>query len=563
MRKTIAYPLLCLISAAATVLSIAGLSATPAQAKNVEPEAGSWTPVVASSGNMTPMKQYNAERAQAAKALKIARAQLKANGQGIASPALVPGPGVVPDYFGVWGNYANSQLPEINTSGGVIAGTGIRKFVDTLPGLTAAGANDLGQYIPVGHPDTITYPGTDYYEIAVVQYTEKMHADLSPSTLRGYVQLNYGTSAAGTNTVAPDPVHYLGPLIAASSGRPVRVKFTNLLPLTADPGYLFVPVDATIMGAGTGPLGGTEQYTSNRATIHLHGGDTPWISDGTPHQWVAPNLQTTSYKQGASVANVPDMPVPPGGSVTMYFTNGISARLMFYHDHALGITRLNVYDGMAAGYLISDGAETAMVSGGTIPGTTTTVAAGTIPATQIPLVIQDKTFVPDNTRPYTNVNGTFASQLQAQDPTWDTAKWGGTGNLWYPHVYMPNQNPFSPAGVTAMGRWDYGPWFGAIGTINGPVANEYYVPGGLEPPQRPGTPDISITGEAFFDTPLLNGTAYPTLTVQPQAYRFRILSAGNDRFWNLSWFQAAPLTIGVTASGSGYTSVPRDRKSVV
>ncbi len=151
---------------------------------------------------------------------------------------------------------------------------------------------------------------------------------------------------------------------------------------------------------------------------------------------------------------------------------------MFYHDHALGITRLNVYDGLAAGYLVTDPTEQTLINGGTIPGTSTVVPAGTIPATQIPLVIQDKTFVPDTTTPYTNANGTFASQLAAQDPTWDTTKWGGMGNLWYPHVYMPNQNPFARAGVTAMGRWDYGPWFGAIGILNGPVANPYYVAGG-------------------------------------------------------------------------------------
>ena len=72
----------------------------------------------------------------------------------------------------------------------------------------------------------------------------------------------------------------------------------------------------------------------------------------------------------------------------------------------------------------------------------------------------------------------------------------------------------------------------------------------------PGTPDVSVVGETFFDTPVVNGTAYPTLTFDPKAYRFRILSAGDDRFWNLSFFQAAPLTIGVTTPGSGYTSVP-------
>ena len=52
------------------------------------------------------------------------------------------------------------------TSGSGYLTPGIRKFVDTLPGLDARCANNLGQYIPVAVPDTTTYPGSDYYEIA-------------------------------------------------------------------------------------------------------------------------------------------------------------------------------------------------------------------------------------------------------------------------------------------------------------------------------------------------------------------------------------------------------------
>ena len=92
-------------------------------------------------------------------------------------------------------------------------------------------------------------------------------------------------------------------------------------------------------------------YSENRATLHLHGGVTPWISDGTPHQWITPAGETTDYPKGVSVRNVPDMPDPGPGAETFYYTNQQSARLMFYHDHAWGITRLNVYAGEAAGYL--------------------------------------------------------------------------------------------------------------------------------------------------------------------------------------------------------------------
>ena len=59
-----------------------------------------------------------------------------------------------------------------------------------------------------------------------------------------------------------------------------------------------------------------------------------------------------------------------------------------------------------------------------------------------------------------------------------------------------------------------------------------------------------------MDTPVVNGTAYPTLTVDPTAYRFQILNAGNDRTLNLSWFLAEPLTIAVTIPGGGYALPP-------
>ena len=115
-----------------------------------------------------------------------------------------------------------------------------------------------------------------------------------------------------------------------------------------------------------------EMYTQNRADLHLHGGLTPWISDGTPHQWVTPVGEPTPYKKGVSFQNVPDMigpgktvPAPAAGDAkgTYYYPNQQSARLMFYHDHAYGITRLNVYAGEAAGYLLVDQVEDDLIDG--------------------------------------------------------------------------------------------------------------------------------------------------------------------------------------------------------
>jgi FtsP/CotA-like multicopper oxidase with cupredoxin domain len=454
---------------------------------------------------------------------------------------------------------------------------GMKKFQDTLSGFGPTNKNNLNNYVPVAVPDTTTYPGTDYYEIAVVQFRQQFATGLPPTLLRGYVQLsttavpgahvqltnaNVDSAVADTTITGRfgvDKPYYLGPTIVANKNRPVRVLFRNLLP-TGVAGNLFLPTDTMSMGAGQGPGGvtldanhvpmmdpgsgtvtdtvrnpvcGTDPkpvtcYTENRATLHLHGGITPWISDGTPHQWTSPAGESGAYPKGVSVSNVPDMPDPGPGAETFFYTNQQSARLMFYHDHAWGITRLNVYAGEAAGYLLNDATEAALTgTGGPLAG----LGAGT------PLMIQDKTFVPAN--------------IATTDPTWNAAKWGGTGSLWNPHVYMPFANPSSPGGTNPFGRWIYGPWFWppATGAVYPPIANPYYDPNCdpnvaafCEPPQIPSTPNNSQTMEAFQDTPVVNGTAYPTTSVDPKAYRFRILNAGNDRFWNLQWYVADPST---------------------
>ncbi len=423
----------------------------------------------------------------------------------------------------------------------------------------------------IASPDQTTFPGSDYYEIALVQYTQKMHSSLPPTTLRGYVQLPTGsTSCSATPLVGPS---YLAPTIVAQKDRPVRVKFTNCLP-TGTGGNLFIPTDTTYMGAGIGPDG--TMYTQNRATLHLHGGASPWISDGTPHQWTVPVGETATLQKGVSVRYVPDMWFdgttgavisscagqpscavagatnnPGQGSLSFFWTNQQGARLMFFHDHAYGITRLNVYAGEAAGYLLVDPLEENALAAATAPGT-----LGTTPDLThlIPLVIQDKTFVPSQ------------PQLAAQDPTWagnfgatPLSPTGSNGDLWFPHVYTTNQNPNDPTGANGFGRWDYGAWFfppqtsltaaASAGSTNGITipATSAAFPGQLLQPTSacpacgaPITPNPSGTPEGFMDTPVVNGVAYPVLHVAPAAYRFRILSVGNDRSFNLSWFVADP-----------------------
>ena len=451
-------------------------------------------------------------------------------------------------------------------------------------------------------PNTNLATGDDYYEIAVVEYKHRFHTNLTNETLtRGYVQIDPAATdaAAGLNNgatpipgslavrlvnpitgqniqiprldsnatignipagdilgddgrpykmvdaIAVDNPHYLGPVITASRNIPTRVKFINLLPVgrasgSARNGDIFLPVDETLPGAGFGP-DGKVKYTQNRAEIHLHGGDNPWISDGTAHQWITPAgeandaagvyaealgkgvvaAEAKHYLRGWGAINVPDMPNPGPGAMTYYFPNGESARMEWYHDHSFGLTRLNVYAGMVSAYLLDDPTDTLEKS---------YKQSGVIPEEEIPLVFQDKTFV--------------SKDIAVEDGRWDTVLWGGESNLWYPHVYEMNQNATNSADLTyAPGRWDWGPYFW-------PVFPSFYdrLPNGSHALMQntvkgavvsTGLTEVTVTPEAFVDTPLVNGQAYPTLTVDPKAYRFRMLNGLNDRYLNLGLYVAA------------------------
>lgn len=458
-------------------------------------------------------------------------------------------------------------------TGPVVPGSGIQKFVDTLPGLCdVTGANDLGTCLPIAKPDQSTFPGADYYELGLKDYLSQFHRDLPNKTkVRGYYQKNTADPFASRN-------NYLGPFIVARTNRPVRVKFVNELGVGAA-GDFFIPVDKSLSGTDLGPDG--TPYTQNRATVHLHGGNSPWISDGTQHQWTTPvGENTTTHKRGVNVEFVPDMwfdvngnPLsgcsgqvscgiagatndPGDGRLTFYWTNQQSGRLMFFHDHAYGITRLGVYAGEAAGYLLVNPPDEDRLATATVPGTLGTKyfdPASTVPTATdpdlthvIPLVIQDKTFVPP------------AAQLAQQDPTWDPTLWSGEDGLWYPHVYTPNQWPGNPdlSSTNPMGRWDYGPWFWPVQSsltsvtwdgqiVNRPLTVPCRSALAVDPlanpngdTECPSTPSPSMVPESFLDTPVVNGTAYPTLTVDPAAYRFQILNAANERNFNLSLFVA-------------------------
>jgi spore coat protein A len=212
-------------------------------------------------------------------------------------------------------------------------------WIDPMPVPPAATplANPFGQ-------------GSDYYEIAMTAHTHVFHSDLGPATV-----WTYG--------VAGQPGVYLGPTIVAKSGRPVVIKWINQLPTDLDSFPLKDSIDPTIHGA---------DLPSGRAVPHLHGGHTPAEFDGTPDQWWTANGATG----------------PDFVTDTFTYPNDQPAALYWYHDHALAVTRLQPYLGLAAGYLMFDEVD----NGKTIAGQR--VPTGPY---HLPVVIQDKTFNDDGT----------------------------------------------------------------------------------------------------------------------------------------------------------------------
>ena len=231
------------------------------------------------------------------------------------------------------------------------------------------------------------------------------------------------------------PQTHLGGLILATRNVPVRIRFTNELPATH-----ILPVDPTIPGCES-------SAAQNRTAVHIHGGFVPWTSDGGPFDWWTPQndgTPTTIGERGASFLNGPGgfLDLLPGyntmgpGQADYLYPNDMSSRLTWYHDHALGLTRLNAYAGIASGYYIRDDKVALLESTGMIP-----------PLSRlIPLVFQDKVFIPNGFTP---------------DPGGITP--AVFGNLWYPSVYD------GPPPFTAQPPSCVPEFFGDTMLVNGKV----------------------------------------------------------------------------------------------
>ena len=326
----------------------------------------------------------------------------------------------------------------------------LTKFVDPIRGLGPGG-------IPVAASDGVSVFGAQHYTIGINPFTDVLHSDFITPGKPAFISGFGGTKLWGYHAANdPNPQKHLGGIIVAQRNAPVQITFRNNLP----PNQI-IPLDITVPhDAGV-----------NRTAVHLHGGFVPWISDGGPFDWWDP-----TGNHGMSFLN--NAVLNPGAApneADYYYPNNQSARLVWYHDHAWGITRTNAYSGIASGYVITDPFNESAFEAAN-PGLPSAAAA-------IYLIFQDKIF------------------FGAAGPAANYGANAGPGDLFYANMYDPAL--FGPAGLPSFG--------GAL----------------LTP-----FPFPSCVPEFFGDTILVNGTAYPVLEVEARPVRIRMLNACNARFLN-------------------------------
>jgi spore coat protein A len=369
---------------------------------------------------------------------------------------------------------------------------------------------------------TIIMPGgkpADYYEISMRQFDQQiLPAGLPMTTVWGYGAV---TSASSRGLL----VHNAPSLtIEAMYNRPVRVKWINELVDDATGEFLphLLPVDPTLHWAN--PPGGTAgrdsrpdftgmetpgPYTGPVPIVtHLHGStDVGDESDGYAEAWYLPAANNipgdfategTWYDFFAGKAATQFGVAWGPGFATFQYPNPDRAATKWYHDHTLGMTRLNVYAGPAGFYIIRGGpaGDKAVLDS----------RFGTVAVLPGPAPREGDKFPPNKTY--------YEIPIAIQDRSFNT-----NGSLFYPDTRA------------------------FFDELVGP-----YIPDG---------PFSPIWNPEFFGNMIMvNGNTWPFQTVEQRRYRFRFLNGCQSRFLILDFNQIPGVEVWAIGNEGGFLSAP-------
>jgi len=251
-----------------------------------------------------------------------------------------------------------------------LAGKAIPKYLDPLPHF--AGVRfDATPYTTSANPLVVTM---EEFQQPVLPSTF-----VYPAPFTGTYVWGYDVGGVGA--------HYPGFTVEANRGTPTFMKYVNNLPISP---FLqqYLWVDQTLhwaMPQVTGnPL--VDPYTgSPPAVAHLHGGEVLSDYDGGPDQWFTPDgIQGLGYRSA----------VPGLTNAAVYeYPNQQDGATLWFHDHTLGATRINVYAGLAAFYFLRDPTlERADLPGSAADSTVTEPSTGRTYKPEIEIAIQDRMF---------------------------------------------------------------------------------------------------------------------------------------------------------------------------
>ncbi len=285
-----------------------------------------------------------------------------------------------------------AQSPQIPLNASTIP-----QFVDELPDLLAT--------------DSLIIAGSTEIDLVM---TERKANVLSTGTLLNY-QGTWTWSYIGQGQ--ENRASYLGPVILAARSNPTQIKFTNNLGYAETTQVLAYKysTDQTLHWAD--PLNneenmwnhmarpphpeevGAENYTGPiPACPHLHGGYVPPVLDGGPDSWFTSDglhIGHGFYSKGWHQGD------PPQAYCIYRYPNDQEQALVWFHDHTLGATRLNVYCGLAGGFLLTDPADTILLPSFSLSNI-------------VPLVIQDRMF--DNTGQFFFPADSAGGNLESPNP---------------------------------------------------------------------------------------------------------------------------------------------------
>lgn len=191
---------------------------------------------------------------------------------------------------------------------------------------------------PLPIPAVMQANSSGVYHVGMKQFTQELHSEIGKLT----TVWGFGNDVTGYSSP--------GPTFVVPSESTTRVVWYNAL--ASDPNAPhFLRMHQSVLDYVHGAS------DNRKAVVHLHGGHVSSFADGYPTQFILPT-QSVTYDYA-----------PQGRSATLW-----------YHDHAIGNTRLNVIMGLAGGFLVRDAQERAWIASGQLPD----------PRYEAPLVLQDR-----------------------------------------------------------------------------------------------------------------------------------------------------------------------------